>query len=399
MDITSLLPIGEHICSIWRLPTELLVLIASHLTQEPLLALSQVCTLFREIAAPEYFALLGFDIPRGYARLPINDGCCRALLVWRRTDAFVPPTSICFSVSQTTSDHHFNALRMFFDSLTSEVRRVYLHLYFGPYKPTTGFLRLLESIRGSGCTQLGCYGIELPGAGLRIRHSGVIPDRQSSIESLELSSALFFTPLSIDFTLSTIRNAPLVRLKVRNTSLTPAQWASFLKILDLNHLRELEVDVSCPAQSLVQFLYRHKVESLTIRPGIATRAFSPPRLSPSRHHRPMTLPHSLTKLDGPPSYVLSFLRYAHVPGDLKYLGIQLGQSSVGDFLFSDILFCTEHFPGLGELYVYIPDDVDPCALALPNNYSPTCLVKELTLQMSDDHTIVRKLIHRLLFSH
>ena len=242
--------IGEHICFIWQLPTELLMLITSQLTQESLLALSQVCMLFREIAALQYFALLEFNIPRDYGYLQINDGCCRALLVWRRTDAFVLPNSICFSVSQTTSDHHFYALRIFFESLTSAIRRMHIHLYSGPYKPTVGFLCLLESIHGSGCTQLGCYGIVLPGKGVRIRHSGVTPDCQSSLKGLELASALFFAPLSIDFTLSTIQNASLVRLKLQNTGLAPAQWASLLKILDLGFLHELDVEVSCPAQSL-----------------------------------------------------------------------------------------------------------------------------------------------------
>ena len=292
-------------------------------------------------------------------------------------------------------DRHFISFRFTVGDKKSMVTRDLLS--GGPYKPTVGFLRLLESIRGSGCTQLGCYGIVLPGKGVRIRHSGVTPDRQSSLEGLELASALFFTPLSIDFTLSTIQNASLVRLKLRNTGLTPAQWASFLKNLDLGFLRELDVEVSCPAQSLVQFLCRHRVESLTICPGIATRALSPPRLSPSRHHCPMTLLHSLTKLDGTPSYILSLLRYAHVPSNLKYLGIQLDQSTLGDSLLSDILFCTEHFPGLDELCVYIPEGVDPRALALPNNHSPTCLVKDLTLHMND-RTIVRKPIPCLLFS-
>ena len=122
------------------------MLITSQLTQESLLALSQVCMLFREIAALQYFALLEFNIPCDYNYLRINDGCCRALLVWRRTDVFILPNSICFSVSQTTSDHHFYALRIFFESLTSAIRRMHIHLYSGPYKPTVGFLCLLETI-------------------------------------------------------------------------------------------------------------------------------------------------------------------------------------------------------------------------------------------------------------
>ncbi|KAI6095221.1 hypothetical protein EV401DRAFT_1896106 [Pisolithus croceorrhizus] len=88
------------------------------------------CQLFREITAPRFFALLGFDTPQSNY-LSLDDDGCKGLLVWRQTEAFVVPNSLCFSISQMTTDYHLCALRTFFESLTGGkvVPRVHLLLY------------------------------------------------------------------------------------------------------------------------------------------------------------------------------------------------------------------------------------------------------------------------------
>ncbi|KAI5990661.1 hypothetical protein EDD15DRAFT_2369768 [Pisolithus albus] len=108
----------------------------------------------------------------------------------------------------------------------------------------------------------------------------------------------------------------------------------------------------------------------------------------------MALLSSLSRLDGPPSHILSLLRYAYIPGTLEYLGLRLGASSFTDCFLSDVLLCTEHLPGINELSIRIPAEADPRALALPQNSSRICLakVKDLTLRIlnseSDDNTIL-----------
>ncbi|KAI5990701.1 hypothetical protein EDC04DRAFT_1376277 [Pisolithus marmoratus] len=334
VDLMNPSPRGNS-CFIWRLPNELIGHIATLLPRCSLLALTQACQLLREIAAPHYFALLGFNTPQS-SYLSLDDNGCEALLVWRRTEAFVVPRSLYFSVSRTTTNYHLYALRTFFESLPGRkvVPRVHLLLYSGPDKPTESFLHLLECIRGSGCKELICLGLPW-GEGLRTCRGEGTPVCNTELQFLELSSSLFFTPLSIAFTLSTLRSAPLVSLRLTNTGLTAVQWTSFLKDLRLRSLRSLGVDVTCPVRSLVEFLSRHQVETLTFISVTASR--SPPSRSPLRRTCPVTSLSSLTRLEGSPSHILSLLHYAYIPGTLEYLGIQLGASSLTDCFLSDVL--------------------------------------------------------------
>ncbi|KAI6095592.1 hypothetical protein F5141DRAFT_1068212 [Pisolithus sp. B1] len=368
VDPTNLPPIGSS-CFIWQLPNELLAHITTLLPRNSLLALTQACQLLREITAPRFFALLGFDTPQSNY-LSLDDDGCEGLLVWRQTEAFVVPNSLCFSISQMTTDYHLCALRTFFESLTGGkvVPRVHLLLYSGPDKLTHSFLRLLESIQGSGCKELTCSGLAW-GKGPRVHCSEGTPTCNTELQFLELSSSLFFTPSSIAFTLSTLRNAPLVSLRLTNTGLTSAQWTSFLKDLRFRYLRSLEVEATCPVRSLVEFLSVHQVETLTII-SVAARHSSPPR-SPLRHTRPPTLLSSLTKLDGSPPHILSFLHYAHIPDTLEYLGVRLGASSFMDCFLSDVLSCAEHLPGVASLCTVVAE--------LPGNQGPLFVYEELQI--------------------
>ncbi|KIM55554.1 hypothetical protein SCLCIDRAFT_30268 [Scleroderma citrinum Foug A] len=99
------------------LPNELLILIAAYLPQESLRSLTQVCSLFQEVAAPPFFQLLHFVPPDVTIFFHIEHTVLEALSVWRHTKAFVMPDSIWFSVTEATTDCHLNALSAFFESL------------------------------------------------------------------------------------------------------------------------------------------------------------------------------------------------------------------------------------------------------------------------------------------
>ncbi|KAI5981093.1 hypothetical protein EDC04DRAFT_2617656, partial [Pisolithus marmoratus] len=396
-NLVNRFPRGNS-CVIWKLPNELLGKIAALLPQDSLLALTQVCQLLREIAAPHYFALLEFKLPRSNY-LSLDNNGCEALFVWRRTEAFVVPTSVHFSVSRTTTDYHLDALRMFFESLTGGklVPRMHLLLYSGPDKLTVSFLRMLESIRGSGCKELTCNGFAWVEGPRSYRAEGTLPPISicnTELQVLQLSSSLFFTPSSIAFTLTTLRSAPLISLRLTNTGLTAVQWTSFLNSLRFTYLRTLEIETVCPTRTLVDFLSHHQVDALTIIS--AARLSLPPR-SPLRRTRPMTQLSSLARLDGSPSYILSLLHYAHIPGILEYLGVRLEASSFTDCYLSDVLSCVEHLTGVGELFIRIPAEADPRALVSLENSSRPCPVKvrDLTFWVlhskPDDNTIVRRL--------
>ena len=221
-----------------------------------------MCKLFREIAAPHYYALFEFSIPQD-DYLPLEAKGCEALLVWWRTDAFIVPKRIYFSTSHA-KDCHFYALWIFLESLMDlDVPQVYIYAFSGPYKPTIVFLDLLATIR-SKCKELSCHGTGVGGSESRLGLAVRTPNCQSKLQVLEIASSLFFTPLSIAFTLTTLRNAPLTKLRLTDTGLTITEWMSLLKDLHLKHLRVLEVEALCPVHGLVKFLSCHELNTLVI---------------------------------------------------------------------------------------------------------------------------------------
>ncbi|KIM52110.1 hypothetical protein SCLCIDRAFT_141931, partial [Scleroderma citrinum Foug A] len=313
-------------CFILRLPNELLNLIATLLPQHSLLVLTQVCKLFREITMLHYFALFQFSIPQD-DYLPLEAKGCEALLVWQRMHAFIVPKRIYFSTSHT-KDHHFYALWIFLESLMDlDVPQVYIYTFSGPYKPTITFLDLLETIH-SECKEL-------------------------KLQVLEITSSLFFTSLSIAFTLTTLWNASLTKLRLTDTGLTITEWMSLLKDLHLKHLCILEVEALCPVHGLVKFLSCHELNMLVISSLASVTDQLCPCLSPSQHTHSV-IPLSLARLEGCPSYILSLLCYVNISNSLKYLGLWLGRSSLSNFFISDVLSCTECFPALQDLFVHIP---------------------------------------------
>ncbi|KAI6002518.1 hypothetical protein EDC04DRAFT_2611834 [Pisolithus marmoratus] len=107
----------NQICSMWSLPNELLIAIATHLPKDSLRTLTQVCRLFQEVATPLFFQLLHFEPSQVPASLYIDHGVLEALSVWRCTNAFIMPVSIWFPIAEATTDNNLNALSIFFESL------------------------------------------------------------------------------------------------------------------------------------------------------------------------------------------------------------------------------------------------------------------------------------------
>ena len=371
-------------CFILRLPNELLNLIAALLPWHSLLVLTQVCKLFREIAAPHYYALFEFSIPQD-DYLPLEAKGCEALLVWQRMDAFIVPKRIYFSTSHA-KDRHFYALQIFLELLMDlDVPRVYIYAFSGPYEPTIAFLDLLATIC-SECKELSCHGTGVGGSESRLGLAVRTPNCQSKLQVLEIALSLFFTPLSIAFTLTTLRNAPLTKLRLTDTGLTVTEWMSLLKDLHLKHLCVLEVEALCPVHGLVKFLSHHELNTLIISSLASVTDRLCPHLSPSQHTRSV-IPLSLARLEGCPSYILSLLHYVDISDSLKYLGLWLGRSSLSDFFISDVLSCAEHFPALQELFVHVPIGPDTHALACPKHLQP-CFVKYLMLHIQDSDILV-----------
>ncbi|KIJ06483.1 hypothetical protein PAXINDRAFT_20324, partial [Paxillus involutus ATCC 200175] len=305
-------------CYLWRLPNELLILIANHLALESLHVLTHICKLLREIASSQYCALVNFEAPDVDGWLTVEGRACEALPVWRRSQAFVVPGLIWITASQDTTDRHFRALRIFFESLEGleGIRRVQLCLYGSPSYVSPSLTSFLESVQSTKCQELHCLGMRR--TGLEICVNGRSFLRNSSLEVLNINSPLLFTPPAVSFTLTILRNAPLRKLTLTNTTFKPKQWSTLLSQLDLPQLSQLAVDDTCPIPALVDFLHRHKVCNLLIH---HKDDLTPPLL-PWRSRSRTPLP-SLVVLDGSPAIILSLMRLVDISHPFQRLVVRL----------------------------------------------------------------------------
>ncbi|KIJ05828.1 hypothetical protein PAXINDRAFT_20942, partial [Paxillus involutus ATCC 200175] len=316
-------------CYLWRLPNELLILIANHLVLESLHVLMHVCKLLREIASPRYCTLVNFEAPDVDRWLTVEGRACEALPVWRRSQAFVVPGLIWITASQDTTDRHFRALQIFFESLEGleGIRRVQLCLYGSPSYVSPSLTSFLESVQSTNFL------------------------RNSSLKVLNINLPLLFTPPTVSFTLTILRNAPLRKLTLTNTTFKPKQWSTLLSQLDLPQLSQLAVDDTCPIPALVDFLHRHKVCNLLIH---HKDDLTPPLLPwQSRSRTPLP---SLVVLDGSPAIILSLMRLVDISHPFQRLVVRLDSASVEQNHLSDLLSCTEYLTDLHELHVIIPDN-------------------------------------------
>ncbi|KAI9462590.1 hypothetical protein HD554DRAFT_2041167 [Boletus coccyginus] len=306
---------------LWHVPTELLLLITSELDQESLRVLSQTCRRLLDVAATRYLENAGINGTIDTDWRMLSDKDCEMLLVWRCTDSFKMPKVIWFSGLHCTGDHQFRALSIFFDSLRGlePVDRVYLCFYQGPAQASLALYSCLESILGSGCQGLHCYGGPYRGR----RTTPNDPD----------------TPL---------RNAPLQRLTLINTALTPDDWTELFASLILPHLTVLEVGAECPIPILVKFLLKHRVRNLRIAPR--NHSMTVPFTAKLRPRLRAPVP-SLAVLDGQAEVIKKLMRHIDVPGSLQHLTVRLCGLNNHRLLLQELLDCAENFAELEELRV------------------------------------------------
>ncbi|KAI6011346.1 hypothetical protein EDC04DRAFT_2959178 [Pisolithus marmoratus] len=336
-------------CCLWRLPNELLFDIVDLLDTDSLRRLSQVCKLLQDVSGRRYLAAVGFKLPiAGW--LDVNEAGCVALPVWRHV-AFRAVDVMWFTSSRTLSRHQLGAMCAFFDSLqdTQVVRKVYFHLYHDPSCIPPAFSSLLASIRNSGCTELHASTHNVSGGPVHIpRKPNLFPSSRSSLTSLDIDSPIFFFPHSILFTLSVLQTARLTSLRLVNTGLSPVQWASLLRKINLPCLTELEVDRACPIRSLTACLIAHQtISKLTISHyGVPTTS------AEYNTHRPIL--HSLQELVGPATAILSLLKLVTLPNDFRCLRIRFPPYYPEENALSSILSCAEYLPQLPSLEISMP---------------------------------------------
>ncbi|KAI9459801.1 hypothetical protein HD554DRAFT_2041818 [Boletus coccyginus] len=356
---------------LWHVPTELLLLIASELDQESLRVLSQTCRRLLDVAATRYLENAGINGTIDTDWRMLSDKDCEMLLVWRRTDSFKMPKVIWFSGSHCTGDRQFRALSIFFDSLRGlePVDRVYLCFYQGPAQASLALYSCLESILGSGCQGLHCYGG--PYRGRRTTPNDPDTPCVNNLRALRIDSPLLFT--------HSLRNAPLQRLTLINTALTPDDWTELFASLILPHLTVLEVGAECPIPILVKFLLKHRVRNLRIAPR--NHSMTVPFTAKLRPRLRAPVP-SLAVLDGQAEVIKKLMRHIDVPGSLQHLTVRLCGLNNHRLLLQELLDCAENFAELEELRVMVGSENDEQTVYAVPDDERTCSARNLVLQPS-----------------
>ncbi|KIJ07119.1 hypothetical protein PAXINDRAFT_19680, partial [Paxillus involutus ATCC 200175] len=286
-----------------------------------------------------------------------------------------------------TTDRHFRALRIFFESLEGleGIRRVQLCLYGSPSYVSPSLTSFLESVQSTKCQELHCLGTRR--TGLEICVNGRSFLRNSSLEVLNINSPLLFTPPAVSFTLTILRNAPLRKLTLTNTTFKPKQWSTLLSQLDLPQLSQLAVDDTCPIPALVDFLHRHKVCNLLIH---HKDDLTPPLL-PWRSRSRTPLP-SLVVLDGSPAIILSLMRLVDISHPFQRLVVRLDSASVEQNHLLDLLSCTEYLTDLHELHVIIPNNATNLS-NYPEGDMRVCPAKDVWLSGTNPLTCTDVISH------
>ncbi|KAF9233155.1 hypothetical protein BU15DRAFT_80401 [Melanogaster broomeanus] len=224
---------------------------------EGLKVITQMSSLFKEIAAPRYFVEVDFEVPQPCAFwVAVYPKDCEALLLWRRTRAFSLPENLYFHMMSVT-DRDLLALNIFFWSLPQfeEISTSVNLSCVGASFSSSAVASLLESIKGAGCPELIYTGNSLSQLS-RISILRNLPhaDIPSRIQSLTVRSKIIFTAPMIPFTFATLLHSPLTELILTDTHMSGSQWTRLLRELHFPQLRTLEVDRQCPVNTLVTFL-------------------------------------------------------------------------------------------------------------------------------------------------
>ncbi|KAF9230557.1 hypothetical protein BU15DRAFT_69097 [Melanogaster broomeanus] len=250
------------------LPNELLLQVISLLCVDDLRTCTGLSSLFKELAAPLYFAAFNFN-PKDPFWISVNHKNCKALLVWRRMACFTSLKSLYISLG-SSQDHHLRALDLFFRSpQCANIPTVYLSCYEAQ-ATSASFVTLVEGIRESGCREISYSGCS------QVLHSqGTIPKSipkstrtiHSRLESFSADCNTVFSPPLLSFTLTTLQHSPLRDLSLNDTGLSSSRWTKLLSTLNLPNLRHLEVDPQCPLRALLNFLQcHHRIDFLQVAP-------------------------------------------------------------------------------------------------------------------------------------
>ncbi|KAF9231445.1 hypothetical protein BU15DRAFT_68326 [Melanogaster broomeanus] len=318
---------------------------------EGLKVITQMSSLFKEIAAPRYFVEVDFEVPQPCAFwVAVYPKDCEALLLWRRTRAFSLPENLYFHMMSAT-DRDLLALDMFFRSLPQfeEISTSVNLSCVGASFSSSVVASLLESIKSAGCPELTYTGNSLSQLS-RISIPRNLPhaDIPSRIQSLTVRSKIIFTVPMIPFTFATLLHSPLTELILTDTHMSRSQWTRLLRELHFPQLRTLEVDRQCPVNTLVTFLQRHPLlEHLTIHSRGQWKK------SMSNINIRVNLP-SLHFLGRPLEYVLAISRHLETPASVRSLRFSIVDVVAGDAQLPRILDCAGLLPSLKHVLIWFP---------------------------------------------
>ncbi|KAG1837608.1 hypothetical protein C8R48DRAFT_782650 [Suillus tomentosus] len=312
---------------IWSLPAEILIAIVALLGVQDLRCVTQVCSLFREIAGPLFFVNRSFPTsPQDMFHICVDSHNFDVLLTWIRMDTFRPPRMMLCWLDPDVRSTQLSAFSHFLQSVPHKSIR-YITLFWNFDILTCSIfphiVSVLETIRAFGCEDLTCMGFYSRVGSLSVtgltRIQGHVSE--SHLKTFDASSQAFFSPKLLPFTIQTIRSSYLEKLRLSSIKLSPSHWDKLLRHLVIPTLVELRVDADCVPSTLIRFLARHP---------------------------------SVDSLNGPLSHVLAVLRSHLKPPTLTYLGLSLQSQDASLDYLTTILQCVGYCNSIGYLDLSLP---------------------------------------------
>ncbi|KAG1849596.1 hypothetical protein C8R48DRAFT_778527 [Suillus tomentosus] len=203
---------------IWSLPAEILITIVALLGTQNLRYVTQVCSLFREIAGPLFFANRSFPTsPQDMFHIRVDSYNFDVLLTWIRMDTFRPPHMMLCWLDPDVRSTQLSAFSHFLQSVPHKSIR-YITLFWNfdilACSLLPQIVTVFETIRASGCEDLTCMGFYSCAGSSSVTGLTQIQGHASRnhLKTFDASSQALFSPKLLPFTIQTIRCSRLEKL-------------------------------------------------------------------------------------------------------------------------------------------------------------------------------------------
>ena len=337
------------------IPTELLVMISTHMDYHDLWALAVTSRSICRSLLPEYLRRCGLvlkDTCVGGSSVELHDlARYTSLGLWSAVHIFQPPEEIYCSVpcgaQEAQSVMRFLIHFLHEPSNTYKLQDFHLSLHGSdPLLLSSEFIKMQQLFYTLPLTQL-CFSEHIstdylpPSITLRSGRSHA----SHSLTSFIISSDYTFAPRMVQTTLGILRCSPIKSLAIYWVSLKPSQWLILLGELNMAFLKDIELEGDIPWPALIHFLTKNKVlKNIHIRCNAALSDHTQPKWL---HSQPF-LPNLLT-LNAPLAVCYDIVEQITNSSSLYRLEVGISRLHPQQSSFHHLLETLQHFQNLNHL--------------------------------------------------